>query len=148
MILALDLGNKYGFAIKQSASIHSGFERLVSKPGINPGKKFHLFDTWLSYDLPKGIKHVYYEDVKRHVSLYNARAYCGYLAILQAWCSRNNIKCEGVGVGQIKKFWTGKGNATKEMMIEGARRRGFDVSDDNHADALALLHCVLQKDAK
>lgn len=145
MILALDLGNSFGYAIKQSATIDSGFDRLVNKAGSEPGKKFHLFDTWLNYDLPKGIKYVYYEEVMRHASLYNARAYCGYLAILQAWCVKNQIECRGVGVGTIKKFWTGKGNATKQMMILESKRRGFDIDNDNQADALALLHCVMQK---
>lgn len=143
MILALDLGNSYGWAIKQSSTIDSGFDRLVSKTGSDPGKKFQLFDTWLAHELPKGIKYVYYEDVKRHNGLYAARAYCGYLAILQAWCHRNEIKCSGVGVGRIKKTWTGKGNATKQMMIDEAKRRGFDVITDDQADALALLHCVM-----
>lgn len=144
MILALDLGNTFGFAIKQSASIHSGSRTLIDKPKSNSGKKFMLFNSWLAYDLPKGIKRVYFEDVKRHNSLYSARAYCGYLAILQAWCEKSSIECTGIGVGQIKKFWTGNGRASKEMMIEEAKRRGFDVVDDNHADAYALLHYVIR----
>lgn len=144
MILALDLGNNFGFAIKQSATIDSGFDRLVNKAGSEPGKKFHLFDTWLNYDLPKGIKYVYYEEVMRHASLYNARAYCGYLAILQAWCVKNQIECRGVGVKTIKKFWTGRGNATKQMMIEEAKRRGFEVVSHDEVDAIALLHFACQ----
>ena len=35
---------------------------------------------------------------------------------------------------------TGKGNADKKAVIEAVRRLGFNPSDDNEADALALLH--------
>lgn len=142
MILALDLGNEFGWAIKQSATIDSGWNRLTNKPGYDPGKKFKLFEYWLNYETAEGIEAVYFEDVKRHVSLYNARAYCGFLAILQTWAYKKEIKCVGVGVGTIKKFWVGNGRATKEMMIADANKRGFDTRNDNEADALALLHYV------
>lgn len=148
MIMALDLGNEFGWAIKQSATIDSGWNRLTNKTGLEPGKKFKLFDYWLDYEAPKGIEIVYYEDVKRHVSLYNARAYCGFLAILQTWAHKRNIECVGVGVGTIKKFWVGNGRATKEMMIAEANNRGFDTKNDNEADSLALLHYVCELDLK
>ena len=44
-----------------------------------------------------------------------------------------------VGVGTVKKHWTGRGNAKKHEMIEVARTKGFHPVDDNHADALAIL---------
>lgn len=145
MILALDLGNEFGWAIKQSATIDSGWNRLTNKPGSGPGEKFKLFEYWLKWETAEGIEAVYFEDVKRHVSLYNARAYCGFLAILQSWCYKKEIKCVGVGVGTIKKFWVGNGRATKEMMIAAANKRGFETKNDNEADALALLHYVIGK---
>lgn len=40
----------------------------------------------------------------------------------------------------VKKWWTGDGRAKKEQMIGECRRRGFDVDDDNAADAIAILH--------
>jgi len=147
MILAIDLGNEFGWAINQSAAIDSGWNRLTNKPGLDPGKKFKLFDYWLNYETSESIEVVYFEDVKRHVSLCNARAYCGFLAILQSWCYKKEIECVGVGVGTIKKFWTGNGRADKEMMIKEANIRGFDTDNDNEADALALLHYVIEKPA-
>jgi Holliday junction resolvasome RuvABC endonuclease subunit len=47
-------------------------------------------------------------------------------------------------VGTIKKHATGKGNAGKDQMIEAMQLRGHPVTDDNEADALALLHCALE----
>ncbi|MCL5459626.1 hypothetical protein M3M33_13405, partial [Loigolactobacillus coryniformis] len=58
---------------------------------------------------------------------------------------RRGIPCLGVGVGQIKKFWTGNGRATKEMMIAEANKRGFDTDNANCADAIALLNYVIAK---
>ncbi|MCX8006193.1 MAG: hypothetical protein N2688_14785, partial [Burkholderiaceae bacterium] len=46
---------------------------------------------------------------------------------------------EGVPVGTIKRFATGRGNADKAAMIAAVRARGFAPADDNEADAIALL---------
>jgi Holliday junction resolvasome RuvABC endonuclease subunit len=47
-------------------------------------------------------------------------------------------------VGTIKKFMTGKGNATKEEMIAAAKLRGFDPKTDDEADALGILFLALK----
>ncbi len=49
------------------------------------------------------------------------------------------IAYQGVPVGTIKRYATGKGNADKAAMIAAMRARGFAPADDNEADALALL---------
>jgi crossover junction endodeoxyribonuclease RuvC len=59
---------------------------------------------------------------------------------LTAWSPERGIVPQPVGVGQIKKFWTGRGNVTKEDMVAETRARGFDPVDGNEAIALALLH--------
>ncbi len=93
-----------------------------------------------------GVHIVYFEDVKAHAGVLAAHAYGGYLAILEMLCVTRNIPCHPVGVGVIKKYWTGKGNADKEAMINEAKRRGFNIVDDNHADALALLSYALKQE--
>ena len=40
---------------------------------------------------------------------------------------------------EIKKFATGKGNASKDAMVKAVRGWGHDVEDDNQADSVALL---------
>ena len=55
------------------------------------------------------------------------------------WCDEHGIPHEGVPVGEIKRGWTGKGNAKKEAMIAEAVRRGYSPADDNEADAIALF---------
>lgn len=144
-ILALDLGNSFGFAIKQGATINSGWEKL-SNNAKNHGKKFYLFSCWLREQDGLDIEKVYYEDVKNHAGVYASHAFGGYLAILQMWAYRREIECIGVGVGAIKKSFTGKGKATKEMMISEANKRGFETDNDNESDAIALLHYALELD--
>ena len=71
--------------------------------------------------------------------------------MLQNFCIDRQPEIEyiGVPVGKIKKHATGKGNAGKPAMVEAARRLYPDANikvnskgegDDDHADALCLLH--------
>ena len=48
-------------------------------------------------------------------------------------------------MGTIKLHATGKGNAGKAQMIEAMQLHGHPVTDDNEADALAILHWALEK---
>ena len=66
--------------------------------------------------------------------------YGGFLATIQAFGERHEIPYIGFGVTEIKKHWTGKGNAKKESIVDMARLLGFNPKDDNEADALAILH--------
>ena len=145
-ILALDLGNSFGFAIKQEATIHSGWSILSKKGSTDHGRKFHNFACWLNDVVD--VDAVYYEVVMNHGhgGVYAAHAYGGFLAILQLWAHKRNIPCVGVGVGQIKKFWTLNGRASKEQMIKRANYLGFDTKNDNEVDAIALLHYALELD--
>jgi Holliday junction resolvasome RuvABC endonuclease subunit len=90
-------------------------------------------------DLAGGLDMIVYEQVRRHAGTDASHAYGGWLAILSAWCEQNSIAYEGVPVGTIKRYATGKGNADKAAMIAAMRARGFAPADDNEADALALL---------
>ena len=46
---------------------------------------------------------------------------------------------QGVPVGTIKRHITGRGNADKAAVIAAVRARGYSPSDDNEADAIAIL---------
>jgi Holliday junction resolvasome RuvABC endonuclease subunit len=49
------------------------------------------------------------------------------------------VAYQGVPVGTVKRFATGKGNADKQAVLAAMRSRGFNPADDNEADALAIL---------
>ncbi len=141
-ILAIDLGTQLGWALtKRDGSVHSGTEGFQPAKNGGHGGKFLAFMAKLN-DLRNthGAVHaVYYEDIKMHKGVLAAHAFGGFLAILQAWCHINHVPLYGVGFGAIKKGWTGKGNAKKDLMIAQAKLRGFAPADDNEADALAIL---------
>lgn len=148
-ILALDLGTSTGWAVATRDGQHkSGSLRLDPKKLGGNGRRWIAFREWLTATARQagGIQAVYVEDVRRHVSNLSARVYCGYLAILEAWCATNNVPLHGVGVGTIKKAWTGNGRAKKGAMIAEAQRRGVRVADDNEADALAILAYAINEE--
>lgn len=141
-VLALDLGTITGWAVAPRGGVlRSGsFELQPSKLGGN-GRRWIAFREWLTSTAREvgGVHAVYYEDVKNHAGTIAAHVYGGYLAMLEAWCAANNIPLHGVGVGTVKKHFTGNGAAKKPAMIAEAERRGIKVIDDNHADAIAIL---------
>ncbi len=144
MILALDLGTLTGFAYGPNPVVF-GTWKLKPLPTEDPAVRFILLQAELSgvqREISGGINTVYYEKVQRHIGTYAAHVYGGLEASLGMWCVDNYIPYEGVPVGTIKKNWTGKGNASKVEMIDEAIRRGYNVRNDNEADALAILHTV------
>lgn len=141
-VLALDLGTKTGFAYRhENGRIVSGVWNFTPRRFDGGGMRYLKFQHTLAA-LWIGIAYsaVYYEEVRNHKGVDAAHVYGGLLGILTSYLEQKEIPYEGVPVGQIKKFWTGKGNADKAAMIGFARQRGFDPEDDNEADALALLH--------
>lgn len=144
MLLALDLGTKTGWASYNDGRINSGMVNF--KPGKyeNTNARYNKFDKWLSSIEPKP-EFIVYEAVRKHVATDAAHVYGGFMALTIRWCDDMVIGCDGVDVGTIKKFWTGKGNSNKSAMIHEGHKRGYvDVEDDNEMDALAILHYWLE----
>lgn len=145
-VLALDLGTSAGWAFgADTENTISGVISLKQGRYAGGGMRFVRFEQALN-DLAsvRKIDQVVFEEVRAHAGTDAAHVYGGLLATLTKWCEERSIPYEGWPVGTIKKAWTGKGNAPKAAMIAEARRRGFDVTDDNEADAIALLHCALE----
>lgn len=143
-ILALDIGTNCGWAMRnKDGAIVSDVARFPSTRFSGAGMRYVHFRKWLADMLGESpVDLVYFEEVHNHGKAGTAAAhlYGGFVAILMAYCEQHKIPYQGIGVGQTKKLWTGKGNANKEAMLEEARRRGFKPADDNEADALAILH--------
>ena len=145
-ILALDLGTTTGWALRGSdGHITSGSESFRPQRFEGGGMRFLRFKRWLTElkAVTSGIHVLHFEEVRRHVSTDAAHAYGGFLATLTAWCEHHQIPYQGVPVGTIKKHATGKGNAGKDEVIASVTARGHAPSDDNEADALALLHWAI-----
>lgn len=149
IILALDLGRKTGWAIrKPSGEIISGSDCFRPSYFQSQGMMFLNFKRWL-VELNRScneIDYIYFEAVRRHLGTDAAHIYGGFLAHLTAFAESRNIEYKGVGVTTIKKHITGKGNTSKQQVIEAVRSKGFDPVDDNEADALALLDFAITID--
>lgn len=149
-ILALDLATVTGWAVLVSPG--SPAERVISGTqsfAINArvegaGMRYLRFSRWLDemYRIYP-VQRLAFEEVKQRAqSVAAGHMYGGFMATLTSWCEANAVPYEGIPVGTIKKAWTGLGNAGKDAMMQVARERGFNPTDDNEADALALLHYV------
>ena len=160
VILALDLGTTTGWALRSAnGPVAHGFVSFKSQRFEGGGMRYLRFGRWLAdmlaLNTPKtgsqanltGIGAVYFEEVRRHLGVDAAHVYGGLLATLTAWCEHHQIPYQGVPVGTIKRHATGKGNAGKAEVIAAMKALGHPVTDDNEADALALLHWALAQGA-
>jgi hypothetical protein len=160
VILALDLGTTTGWALRSAnGPVAHGFVSFKSQRFEGGGMRYLRFGRWLADMLAlsgsqtgsqtnlAGIGTIYFEEVRRHLGVDAAHVYGGLLATLTAWCEHHQIPYQGVPVGTIKRHATGKGNAGKAEVIAAMKALGHPVSDDNEADALALLHWALAQDA-
>lgn len=71
-----------------------------------------------------------------------------FRATVVTWCEEKDIPCTGIPIGTIKKRATGKGNASKELIIEACNKEfktDFDIKDyattgaDNVSDAAWIV---------
>lgn len=112
--------------------------------------RFLRFQRWLEELIAPGrsakvIDLIVFEEVRRHLGVDAAHAYGGFMAQLCCTCEKMKIPYEGVPVGTIKRHATGKGNASKDLMIGAMKALGHSPVDDNEADALALLHWAMDQ---
>lgn len=148
-ILAVDPGTNCGYAFSSDVHEIGGYGVWDLRPNRfeGGGMRFvrlrkHLADLHAAVKLTA----ICYEEVRRHQGVDAAHVYGGIVAVLQEFCEQHGIPYTAKPVGTIKKFATGKGNANKAQMIEAVRKWGFDVEDDNAADAIAIL-MLARKDA-
>ncbi|MBZ0127533.1 MAG: hypothetical protein K8F59_00290 [Rhodobacteraceae bacterium] len=141
-ILALDLGTTTGWALRAADGlITSGTASFRNGRFDGGGMRYLRFTNWLTeVDRLSGpIEAIYFEEVRRHIGTDAAHVFGGLLAVLTSWGELRGVPYQGVPVGTIKRHATGKGNASKQAMIDAVRERGFSPTDDNEADAIAIL---------
>jgi len=51
---------------------------------------------------------------------------------------KRNIPVYGISISDIKKHVTGKGTATKDEMVEAIKAQGYQVLNDDEADAIGI----------
>ena len=140
VILALDLGQRTGWALQLPGNILSG--TVEFRPGRfeGGGMPFVRFRAWLQeMHAANQLAIIVFEEVRRHLGTAAAHSYGGFLSILTSWAEEQDIPYQGCPVGTLKRCTTGKGNANKQAVIAAIKSRGFEPEDDNEADAIAIL---------
>ncbi|CAB3846456.1 hypothetical protein LMG3482_01895 [Achromobacter deleyi] len=147
-ILALDLGTKLGWAVRaRDGAVWHGTEVFTPRKSWTPGQRWLRARSFVTDLVVRHQVHaIAYEDVKRHAGTDAAHAYGAFLCLVQMVADSHRAALMPVGVGTIKKHWTGKGNADKAAMEAQARARGFRPETDNDADALAILHWAVAQE--
>lgn len=143
-ILSLDLATNTGWAMNENGWKVSGVQMFDVKRGESPGMRFLRCRSWLNELLTlKGkIDAIVYEQAHHRGGSATAVG-VGLVTTVQAFAAEHNIELMAVHTGTLKKFATGKGNASKEEMIAAAQSKGWDPKDDNEADAQMLLEHAL-----
>ena len=149
-ILALDLGTFTGYALRSpEGRITHGTQHFMQRRKWHPGQRWSDYRAWLSKLIEtEQVTLIAVEDVRRHNGTTAGHVYGAYRSMTEMVAQQHNIRMAPVGVGVIKKSWTGKGNAAKVDMMSEARLRGFSPVDDNAADALAILHWAIASELK
>lgn len=148
-LLALDLGTKTGYVVGTPDCHVSGVASFATDRFSGGGMRFLKFRRWLDeVQAATPLSEIVFEEVRRHTGTSAAHVYGGLLAMLTAWAEEEEHKVpyEGIPVGIIKRFATGKGNAPKEVVVKAVRGWGYEPEDDNEADALALFRLRCSND--
>lgn len=149
-MLALDLGTQTGWCLSY-LSPQGARQQVSGSTSFKPrsydgaGMRYLNFSRWLD-DVAKNVDWVAFEEVKQIPrSAAAGHVYGGFLAHLMSWCEANKVPYSAIPSGQIKKHWTGRGNAKKDLMVRVCRQRGFSPVDDNEADAIAIHDLMLHQ---
>jgi len=140
-LLALDIATKTGW----KTATASGTWDLTPNKGESSGMRLIRFRAKLIEIIKaENIRIIAYE---RPAGFHkSALIIAGELVgVLKTVAEEYHIHLACYSSTEIKKFATGKGNATKEEMIKAAQRKGYNPQDDNEADAIHLYDLAIQK---
>lgn len=153
-VLAIDPGTRMGWALLGTdGSIAHGVHVLPVEPLARRGlrweslrlffRKVHRADPLVA---------VFYEyslfQSAKHHDGYAVLDHGGIIAGIQHATYMQGIPAFDVNPGTIKKHITGHGGSGKAGVIKAVKMLGFDVRDDNEADAIALLDLGIWRTAK
>src|SRR5690349_9655047 len=135
-LMSIDPGTSLGWKVGNDRVSASGVLDLKPSRYEGGGMRFLRLRRWLDEQyrlLP--FTELVYEEVHAHKGTAAAHIYGGIVATIQSWCEdvtarggsvgapAPQIAYRGVGVGTIKRFATGKGNAGKPQMIAAVQER-------------------------
>lgn len=150
--LALDLGTSTGYAFNNGDHFEYGTWLLASDKEVTTWGKdryrrrcdprvLRLHATLVMLQDKYNFAHVVFEDVQFGSTTYQTQLWASFRAAVWLVIPAARIEC--VPVGTLKKFATGHGGATKEMMAAALARKHpeihlTDASTDDTVDAIWL----------
>ena len=155
-IITLDLGVHTGYTIGDDKGnvIEHGVKHFKRDERPDVDSRFEEFHDWLtalidrdsnSYPLRDKVL-IVCEQANHMPSIAGTRIHFGFASIVNLIASDNwcDITLDIVPAKSIKKFFTGTGNADKDLMIYTAQQIHPDVTSDDEADALALYYYTME----
>ena len=153
-IITLDLGVHTGYTIGDDKGnvIEHGVKHFKRDKRPDLDSRFEEFYEWLDYLIEKvNVYHptqtlIVCEQANHMPGIAGTKIHFGFAAIVNLTVVKNvyDLALDIVPAKSIKKFFTGTGNADKDLMIYTAQQIHPDVSDDNEADALALYYYTME----
>lgn len=160
-VLALDLATHTGWALMENDRLESGVQVFDVKRGESPGMRYVRFNRWLQSVVfpateegfprasmaPPRVNLIVYEQTVPFPAKFGGASAreisAGFATRVQEFCAIRLIEHATVYPSTLKKWTTGKGNAKKADMLAAVSDRWLAVTDDNQADAIALLYHAL-----
>lgn len=148
-VLSLDLATNTGWASGDPADRPRFGTHTLPSTGDDVGRFLFVHREWLTAFIQ--IEHpafVVYEapilpGQTNKATVIKLMSLAGLTELI---CRDLQVRCFEVHLQSVKKFLAGSGRATKPDMVAAARRFGFDVRNDNEADAIAIWgHAVSLK---
>jgi len=151
-IVGLDMATETGWAYlhptRYGGSFHKGSMDFKLKRGESQGVKFLLFQNWLARffrvyigDVPDDHRVVVCFEKPHHRGGAATEILVGMRGILLTYCQDNRIETVEVPPNTLKKFATGRGNASKaDMIADLEAKHSIKTDNDNIADAAWLVY--------
>jgi Holliday junction resolvasome RuvABC endonuclease subunit len=145
-ILALDPATRCGFAYSSRPTL-SGTWDLSTRRDESGSMKLVRLRSKLEEFKRLGVDLIVFEAARNAMpKMQGALVHQAKLqAVIELFAEDHAIAYRGYSPAELKKFATGKGNANKAAMVAAISARYGPVSDDNEADAIALLHLALSE---
>ncbi|GLK86661.1 hypothetical protein [Ancylobacter defluvii] len=148
-VLALDLSTNTGWAAGDPAGTPRFGTHTLPSTGDDVGRYLAKHREWLTAFIQvERPQFVVYEApiLPAQTTKATAIKLMSLAGLTELICRDLEVRCFEAHLQSIKKFLAGSGRATKPDMIAAARRYGFDVRNDNEADAIGIWgHAVMHR---
>jgi len=149
---ALDLATQFGWTWGDGSRQPSfGHVQLPKAHGEEYGRLFNAYRAWLrgmiAMDRPDWI---YFERAmtNEHEGQSAAIILIGLTAMTLEICYERKIPWKHITAKSVRKHFCGHGGVKKEEVGFYCRQRGYEVSNHNAADSIALWHYAIENHHK